>query len=577
MANNDYQDKLLEILLEKGFLDANQILELKKEAEVNGLNIEDLIRDRELVKTEDLLAVKGDIFKLPTINLFKKEIKKDILEIIPPQLAENYCIIAFDKTDKKLKVAIENPENLKAKEAAEFIARSKDLKVEYSLTTRDAIFNALKQYESSREEITKALATAKGRLKGPEVSVKKERFEEIIRGAPISKIVSIVLRDAVEGRASDIHIEPGSEISRVRYRIDGVLRTVLTLPRYIHTSIISRIKVLANLKIDETRIPQDGRIREVINGRIIDFRVSTFPLLDSEKIVMRILKAGQAPSLDELGFWGKGLEVIERNIKRPSGLFLSTGPTGSGKTTTLYSILNILNKEYVNIVTLEDPIEYYLEGINQSQVRPEIGFTFASGLRAILRQDPNVVMVGEIRDFETAELAIHAGLTGHIVLSTLHTNDSFGAIPRLIDMKIEPFLLSSTLNVVIAQRLVRKICDYCKEETKLPKEIEKEIYTELEKIPNLNKYYTGKLSDMKFYHGKGCSRCQNSGYQGRVAITEVLDITDNMKKIIISGCKLDEVKEEFRKQEMLTMKQDGILKALKGLTSLEDIITATRT
>ncbi|TSC95592.1 MAG: type II secretion system protein E [Parcubacteria group bacterium Athens1014_10] len=578
MIKRDYQNKLLSIFLEEGLLSPDQINELKKESLKTKQSIEDLIKTKKLIKEDELLMAKSKFFNLPTVDLSREIIKKDVLEIIPKELAENYQMIAFGKIGNKLKVAIEDPDNLKAKEAIEFLARSKDLKVEYYLASKEVLSNILQRHEESKKEIEEALSVAEGKAKVvSRTSLKEKGFEEIIKGAPISKIISVILRDAVEGGASDVHIEPEGEVSRVRYRVDGVLRVVLTLPKYIHSSLISRIKVLANLKLDETRIPQDGRIREIFDNKIIDFRVSTFPLLDNEKAVMRILKTGEALTLEELGFWGKGLQVIERNIQRPSGLFLVTGPTGSGKTTSLYSVLNILNKESINIITLEDPIEYYLEGVNQSQVRPEIGFNFASGLRAILRQDPNVVMVGEIRDFETAELAIHAGLTGHIVLSTLHTNDTFGAVPRLIDMKIEPFLIASTLNIIIAQRLVRKICPDCKEEDVLPKGVIKEIYAEIENIPNLEKYLPQKTEKMKFYKGKGCSNCQNRGYQGRIAITEVLDITDEMKEIITNGCKIDEVKKEFKNQEMLSMKQDGIIKAIKGFTSLEEIITATRT
>lgn len=575
MLKKDSHHKLFNLLLREGIASPAQIQELKKEITQTKQDIDVLLVNKNLVKENELLALKSRIFKIPPVDILNQKIKKEILQIIPKELAENYHLIAFEKTDNVLKVAIDDPENLKAIEAMEFLARSKDLKVEYYLTSKKNFSAVLKQYESSKKEIEEALVSAKDRIESlPKEKAEEGGFEEVIKGAPIAKIVSVILRDAVEGKASDIHIEPEAEVSRIRYRIDGVLHTVLTLPKYIHSAIVSRIKVLSNLKLDETRVPQDGRIREIFEGRTVDFRVSTFPLLDSEKAVMRILKTGESPLLKELGFAGKGLEIIERNIRRPSGLLLVTGPTGSGKTTTLYSVLNILNQEKVNIVTLEDPIEYYLEGINQAQVRPEIGFSFASGLRAILRQDPNIIMVGEIRDFETAELAIHAGLTGHIVLSTLHTNDAFGAVPRLIDMKIEPFLIASTLNVIIAQRLVRKICSYCKEEDFLPKEVEKEILGELEQIdaPDYK-----KAEKIKFYKGKGCKYCQNSGYQGRVAINEVLEITDNMKKIIVSGCKIDEAKEEFKKQGMFAMKQDGVIKALEGTTSLEEVITATRT
>jgi type IV pilus assembly protein PilB len=359
----------------------------------------------------------------------------------------------------------------------------------------------------------------------------------------------------------------------VRYRIDGVLKTSLVMPAYIHTSIIARVKVLANLRLDETRIPQDGRITLNIEARQIDFRVSTMPLLDKEKVVLRILQGSDAvPTLEELGFHDHYIQLMKENIVKPHGLFLISGPTGSGKSTTLYTLLNMLNKDQVNITTLEDPIEFNLPGVNQSQIRPEVKFTFASGLRALLRQDPNIIMVGEIRDGQTAEMAIHAGLTGHLIFSTIHTNDALGVVPRLIDMQVEPFLLASTLNVIIAQRLTRKICSNCKIPADIPDYLIKKIRNELNNIDS-SFFPTGtNLDKLVFYQGKGCDLCGGTGYQGRVAIAEGVQVTNNFQRLIVSGYNIDEVKAELKRQRLLTLFQDGLLRALEGLTTIDEVL-----
>lgn len=367
----------------------------------------------------------------------------------------------------------------------------------------------------------------------------------------------------------------------MRYRIDGMLGISLVLPSYIHSTVVARIKILSNLKIDESRIPQDGRMRLIIDNKAIDFRVSTMPLTGKEKVVMRILDtSGGAFTLEQLGFNERQIKLINKNIGKPNGITLVTGPTGSGKSTTLYAVLNILNKETVNIITLEDPVEYTMEGVNQSQINPAINYTFAAGLRAILRQDPNVVMVGEIRDNETAELAMHAALTGHAVLSTIHTNDATGTIPRLLDMEAEPFLLSSTLNAILAQRLVRKVCSYCKEELIVSDELDKEIKRELLEAPSCDIPQNVNLKGDKklvFYRGKGCGKCGNSGYKGRSVIAEVLDISDTIKKLISERFQdIDKIKSALKEQNMLTIKQDGFIKALEGKTSLEEVFRVTK-
>jgi type IV pilus assembly protein PilB len=407
-----------------------------------------------------------------------------------------------------------------------------------------------------------------------------EDVKKIMKSAPVTKVVSVIFRHAVEGRASDIHIEPFHKETRVRYRIDGVLHTSLVLPRSVHNSIIARIKVLSNLKLDETRLPQDGRISLTMGGKDIDFRVSTIPLIKDEKAVMRILDTTKgAPTLEELGFEGRTLNIIEETVKKTTGMFLVTGPTGSGKSTTLFSALNRINAEGVNISTLEDPVEYYIKGVNQSQVKPEIGFDFANGLRSLLRQDPDVIMVGEIRDNETAELAIHAGLTGHFVLSTLHTNNALGVIPRLLDMEAESFLLGSTLNTVVAQRLARKICPHCKVEEEMPEDVLADIKKEVNDLPTkiVERELKGfDLSTAKFYKGEGCNRCASTGYTGRTVIAETIEINGKIKKAIVDSKRVLNLDDVKASQDFVTMKQDGIIKVIKGITTMEEVLRIIR-
>jgi type IV pilus assembly protein PilB len=367
---------------------------------------------------------------------------------------------------------------------------------------------------------------------------------------------------------------------RVRFRVDGVLHSSLDIPKEVGKAVISRIKILSNLKIDEQRKPQDGRFQIKEGGDITDFRVSTFPVVEGEKAAMRVLdRSSQVFDLKSLGLLGRNYEIFNKRIRDPYGIILITGPTGSGKSTTLYGFLKILNQEEKNIVTLEDPVEYYISGINQSQIKPEIGYTFANGLRSILRQDPNVIMVGEIRDNETAELAIHAALTGHLVFSTLHTNDAIGSVPRLIDMGVEPFLLSSSLRVVAAQRLVRKICENCKEEADISEEFSNKIKEELAEIPEkeLKKYEVDLSQKIRLYRGRGCEECNNLGFKGRIAIFEVIEISDEIKDLITGkGGNEKDFKIQAKKEGMITIRQDGILKVLKGIIEMSEVDRVTK-
>ena len=581
LANND--PKLINLLLLKGIISTEIAEKLKTDALAKGKNLSVFLVEQKIVDEERLTEVKAEFFGLNYYNLADSDVPEAILNFLPEDIARTYQIVCFGKENRNIKIGLVEP-NLKAMEAVNFLAAEENLKVEYFLISASSWQKAFKQYQKIEQEISSALEV-KAKEEGEELlevaSESNDLTQDDINSAPVSRIVSVIIRHAVEARASDIHIEPFAKESRVRYRIDGILHTSLTLPKSIHNAVIARIKVLAKLKLDETRIPQDGRIRLVISNREIDFRVSTLPLASSEKVVMRILDTVRGiQTLESLGFNQLCLRRIYEGIKKTSGIVLVTGPTGSGKTTTLYSILNILNQEGVNISTLEDPIEYEIKGINQSQVRPRIGFSFANGLRSLLRQDPNIIMVGEIRDEETAELSINASLTGHLVLSTLHTNDAIGAVFRLLDMKIERFLMASTLRTVVAQRLARRLCDHCKKETELSPDAKQDIINELKNIPetiiktelpsftNLEEIF----SKHKLYQAVGCQRCENTGYSSRVSIAEVIEINDALKEMINSGEGELNIAVVKKTEDFVSIKQDGIIKVLQGLTTIEEIL-----
>jgi type IV pilus assembly protein PilB len=574
----DKQQTLLKLLTEKGLISSAQQEEIKKTEEYLAGKLDSYLVKKQIVGKEDLTQIKAEIVNLPYENFLGQKMKEQALCLIPAEVTKNYKLICFDNTDGIIKVGLTDPNNFKAIEAIDFLAKKENLRVKYFLISEESFNYALKQYQTLNREVDTALKSKEiEETVEKAIEEKKESTDDVTKSAPVAKIVSVIIRHAIEGRASDIHIEPMRQESRVRYRIDGILHTSLVLPKHVHNAIVGRIKVLANLKLDETRVPQDGRIRMSFDGKEVDLRISILPLLGEEKVVMRILDVSRgAPTMEDLGFVGRGAEIIKRNIKKTDGLFLVTGPTGSGKSTTLFSVLVVLNKEGVNIVTLEDPIEYFIKGINQSLVRPEIGFTFASGLRSLLRQDPDIIMVGEIRDNETAELSIHAGLTGHLVLSTLHTNNALGAIPRLLDMEVEPFLLASTLNTVVAQRLARKICPKCKTEEEVSPELLADIKKEIEALPegDIKKLIPDfDINKMKFYKGKGCSYCGHKGYDGRIALAEVLDIDDGVREAIMDKKKVLTTEEVRASQGFVTMKQDGIIKALMGVTSIEEVLS----
>jgi len=563
---------LIQELLKRKKINKEQATALEYEVKTSNKKEEEIVLERRLITEDALLKLKSEQLKIPFKIVSPGEVKLRTLETIPEESAKYYRMIPITKEENKLDVGMVYPEDLKAREALEFLARQNKFSYRIFLISLSNFTRLLKKYRSLKKEVTRALEELETEMEQrPEV--KAAQVERMAEEAPISKVVAVILRHAVDGSASDVHIEPGRDKLKVRFRLDGILHSSIFLPMRILPAVVARIKILSNLKIDETRIPQDGRFSTKVADKSIDFRVSTLPTTLGEKVVMRILDPSQR-NLDfkSLGIVGRNLKAIERGLKKTYGMILSTGPTGSGKTTTLYTILNLFNKGKVNIVTLEDPVEYQMEGINQSQIRPELGFSFATGLRSLLRQDPDVIMVGEIRDEETASLVIHATLTGHVVLSTLHTSNSLGVIPRLVDMGIQKFLLPPTLNIAMAQRLVRQLCPYCKKKVKANPQIRKNILEQLKKMPESSRKTVKLGKDIYVYEPVGCKRCNSLGYAGRIGIFEVLEMTRDLEKIIIEKPSEAKIAEEAKKQGMITMKQDGILKVLSGSTSFEEVL-----
>ena len=558
-------------------------------------------------KPKDVQSEKQDGVEentsLEFIDLSKIEIDKSILDKFPKDIAAKYRMICFGMIPPNtINVALENSDESKTKDILKFIEAKNDLKINRFKTDTNGINFALRLYD----KIPKPLVPLKPSSSLPQEPKKDESLppkqeenlqqkakiqeldeleeknldqflekpinnpadlEQIVRAGFVPKILAAIIYLAIKMQASDIHIEPMETHVRLRYRVDGILQDIIKLPLAMSPEIISRIKILGKMKIDEHRIPQDGRLEAIALKHEVDLRISTLPTVNGEKGVLRILdKSVSMYTLEEIGLLQRNFEVVSRNIKKPFGVILATGPTGSGKTTTLYSILNSVSTPGVNIITLEDPVEYEIPGINQCQIKPKIGFSFANGLRSILRQDPNVIMVGEIRDSETAQMATHAALTGHLVLSTLHTNDAAGALPRLINMGVEPFLITSAINIILAQRLVRKLCQECREIETLSLSTMQEIEKELS--------YFKLKKPFKFYKGKGCDKC-TKGYKGRVGIFEVLEMTDKIEALANSRATTDRIKEQAIADGMITLKQDGLLKALQGVTSVEEVFAST--
>jgi type IV pilus assembly protein PilB len=531
---------------------------------------------------ESVLEKKAKELGVPLLKKAPSTISDSDLKIIPEETARNFDMAVFEVSkDKGISVVMSDPQNIQALNILRFIAEREKKEINIYFSSSEVIREITKRYNTAEDAVEAVVESFESeKTKDQNSFLKKKKSDDQqkdIQDAPVSKLVNVVIKHAIEGRASDVHLEPTDNGYRVRFRVDGVLHSSLVLPEVVGKAFVSRIKILSNLKIDEKRKPQDGRFNISEDGENIDFRVSTFPVVGGEKVVMRVLTKDKGIfDFSKLGLMGHNKEILTRKINEPNGIILITGPTGSGKSTTLYSFLNVINQESRNIVTLEDPVEYSIEGVNQSQIRPEIGYDFANGLRSILRQDPNVIMVGEIRDGETAELAIHAALTGHLVFSTLHTNSAAGAMPRLADMGIEPFLIASSLKAVAAQRLVRRICPFCKEEYPISDKIKTRIMEIISNVPEkeLKEYDLDISKGITFFKGKGCEECGGTGLKGRLAIYECIEVDEKVQEAINEGREL-KTEELVKNQGMITMKQDGILKALKGLTVLSEVERVT--
>ncbi|HYF05583.1 MAG TPA: GspE/PulE family protein [Patescibacteria group bacterium] len=551
--------------------------QLQASSPVEGVLV--FLEAQKIYTAEDSAKARAAFYNLPYIDLRKAQIPKSAVGLMPAESLAFYRIAPFKLGTDHISIAVFDPSNLQTLQALEFLGQKQNLQVEVYVASSESIETLTGQKKQLKNVVGKALEDieSKEAKAADKEGKKKERLDEsVLKDAPIVKIVDVMLVNAIEGGASDIHIEPSEKEVRIRYRIDGQLHNSLVLPRTVHAAIVTRIKILCNMKIDETRLPQDGRFHFETEDKSVDLRVSVIPLIYGEKIVMRILdKTGSVPTLEDLGVSGINLKWITDNIKKPHGIFLITGPTGSGKSTTLYSLLSLLNTIGTNIITLEDPVEYFMQGVNQSQINPDIGFTFASGLRSILRQDPNIIMVGEIRDTETAELSVHAALTGHLVFSTLHTNNSVGAMPRLIDMGIEKFLLAASVNVVVAQRLVRKACDNCiGPDDEISDVIVKSLYEEVKDVPK--EFLEGvEVNNLKVYKGKGCDVCDNTGSKGRLGIFEVLPVTIEVQQLMLSNAPAEKYLDVAKKMGMITLRQDGIIKAFLGKTSIEEVLRVT--
>ncbi len=568
-------------LSDSGLVNADALKKAEAEATKAGKSLRDILLNKGLVKEEEVKRLEAYILGIPFVDLTRETLQPQILQIIPEPIARKHNIVAFKKTGANLEVAMLDPDDI---QTIEFIRKKEGLRILPRLTTPESIQHVLRQYQKTLEaEFGEIIKKEAGELKiaAEEGEIEAEELKKLAEDLPVIRIVDTLIRHAILQTASDIHIEPAEKEVIVRYRIDGILHDTMTLPKQIAPGIVARIKVMSNLKLDEHRLPQDGRFKVETADYRISFRVSVLPVFDGEKIVMRLLpESTKGYTLEELGFWGVNLDRIHRAIKRPTGIILATGPTGSGKTTTLYTILEMLNTPGVNISTVEDPIEYRIARINQTQVRPDIGLSFANGLRSLLRQDPNIIMVGEIRDNETASLAINAALTGHLVLSTLHTNSAAGALPRLLDMKVEPFLIASTVTAIISQRLVRRLCPENEayrltpaEITTLKQDAGLEHTSEVLKREKVLDPKT-TLEKIDWARPKKTEECPD-GYKGRIGIHEVLEMSESIKELVVKNATSDAIEKRAREEGMLTMLEEGFIRAAQKTTSIEEILRVT--
>jgi type IV pilus assembly protein PilB len=595
-------DKLVEkLLIDAGKVKSDQLESLREQEEAEKRPLQDLAINNGIISEKEMTELYSKEIDVPFVELKPKEIKREILRLIPERIARQYAAVLFDvQEDGSKMLAMEDPDDI---QALSFLKKQLGDALKVHIATRSVIQSALDQYRGNiGNELTKVVSDEEIE----EVEEDDVDEEDLAEDSPIAQTVNLLIEYAIRSSASDIHIEPRENHVVVRYRVDGVLREANKLPKRVQNALVSRIKILANLKIDERRAPQDGRFKIQVGGDVFALRVSTLPIAEGEKVVMRILnESGKPITLEELGYWGHSLDVLNKAITQPHGMTLVTGPTGSGKSTSLFSVLSKLNKPTVNISTIEDPVEYKIPGANQTQVNPKANMTFAAGLRALLRQDPNIIMVGEIRDSETAGLGVQAALTGHLVFATLHTNNAATCLPRMLDMGLEPFLIASTIRAVVGQRLVRRLCVDCREpaspEAAEKKKIDDIFGTDdsatMKKVHELEakaledgvgqdntkgKNSTSELSTTESSikqlwkpHDGGCDSCGNIGYKGRVGIYEVLNNSQAIQKLIVSNATSDDIQEQAIKEGMITMQIDGFIKALRGQTSIEEILRVT--
>jgi type IV pilus assembly protein PilB len=583
MLSVESQKKIEELLLEGKLLKAEDLETAKVDALKASKPLIAWIAEKNLVAEEDLTRISAQAMGVPYANLNNITVTEDIIKLLPRETAETYMAVPFGMQQGRLAVGMLDPTNI---QAVDFLSRKVGHTITVYLASRASIDHVLGMFHSDVAADVASAMDIDSVDDHPKVEAKNAKaMQNLVQDAPITRALNAILDYAAQARASDIHVEPREKELKIRYRIDGILQETMTLPKSIEPALISRIKILSNLRIDEHRIPQDGQFQISSAGREIDLRIAISPVVWGEQVVIRLLdKSGTVLTLESLGFRGRAARLIQDGIHKPHGMTLSTGPTGSGKSTTLYAVVQALKDVSINIVTLEDPVEYKMDGINQIQVNSDVGLTFASGLRSILRQDPNVVLVGEIRDKETADLAVQAALTGHVVLSTIHTNSAAGVLPRLLDMGIEPFLIASTINTVVGQRLVRKLCNKCKEEVDTNEaqtksmldtlgEVLPKTKGDLEKVKKDVGYDLVPLADdkhFKIFKAVGCKECVK-GFKGRIGIYEVFAMTEDMEKLLLEHSTTSDVQRQAAKDGMLTMKQDGYFKVLNGETTLEEV------
>ncbi len=557
MLNFD-SNEVYKSLSELNIIPLEKLKEAFKESRTNKTPFDEILLSRELISDENLGKVISESIKIPFINLSKVHIADDLLLVVPEILARKSSLIAFERGKDGIKLAMNNP---KDEELIALISKKTGEKIIPYFATKQDIASSLRYYQKEMQRTFNEL------LNQTVEEAKKSKEKE----APISKIVDLLIEYAFENKASDIHIEPEDAGSLIRYRVDGVLHDVLHLPKQLHNQIVSRIKVLSRLRTDEHLSAQDGKMQADV-GEKLDIRVSIAPIVDGEKVVLRLLSSHSRQfSLDNLGMGAADIAKLKNAYTKPYGIILSTGPTGSGKTTTIYAIVKIINSREKNIATIEDPVEYDIDGVNQIQVNPKTNLTFAKGLRSILRQDPDIILVGEIRDNETAGISVNSAMTGHLVLSTLHTNNAATTLPRLIDMGIEPFLVSSTVNLIIGQRLIRRICVSCRQSKTV-------AVSELQKIlpKNWADQYLESKNEIRLYQGKGCSVCHNSGYRERIGIFEILEVTPAIRELIESKASAADIEEKAVEEGMHTMLEDGLAKVKNGITTVEEVLRATK-